>query len=392
MESLNNILDIVEEIEYVAGSQSANLKLIYESNKRLDKERRGIINFSEPVIKMGNIKLIFPKTTNLIQGYYGVHKSRFIEHLIATILMKTEYDAILDMEYSSSQEPYIILIDTEREQDTLAYSIQTIFKQAGYDIDAEIEEFFFYSSFIEIKKQERLESLQQLLADLRMKYPQKHFFLFIDTLTDLVSNFNDPKESSALVDYINVLRTKHECTIISVMHENPPSTGIAQKAKGHLGTLIVEKSSTVLSISYEKGSKDILKLEFKKTRRSRIPDTIQIKFDEYSKSLVKASESEIAELRQEKAHTRTVLQNLFMLLETAPDKCQQKSVCINKLTDSLNASERLIKARLKEIEENKLMLNHGYNLIIERDQSDSRKVIYRLESFSDTSNIFPSDK
>ena len=359
---MSKLINIAERAEHI---RPEGLKKVYEDARELDEARKRPVKFSDPLITMGEIKLIFPRSTNLVQGSYGVHKSRIIEHLIATILKGEGEEPILDLEYCGEKDPFVIWIDTEREKDVFLYAVQTILTHSGYNIADDIRDRLFFSSFVEYNREERVKRLEELLHDLRLQHKNKHITVFIDTLTDLVIDFNRPRESNVLIDLINKLRSRYEITFISVMHENPPTSGASGKAKGHLGTLIVDKSTTVMSIGYEKNSKEILAIDFLKTRRSRIPDKILVKYNESKKQLVRAVGYEIKGLSHEKAPTNKVAKELLSLLENPSITEMKRSEAIEKLVKVFGCGVKTIRKRLKIIEDEKILENHGYELKVE---------------------------
>lgn len=76
------------------------------------------------------------------------------------------------------------------------------------------------------------------------------FAVLIDGIGDLCSDPNDSEEAFALVAELHRLAIRHECTIVTVLHENPGSE--SGKTRGHLGSQLERKSETNLRLAKDK--------------------------------------------------------------------------------------------------------------------------------------------
>lgn len=72
--------------------------------------------------------------------------------------------------------------------------------------------------------------------------------VFLDGIVDLCGDYNDQKESRALVEYVRRMASKKKFLLISVLH-NARSTG---RARGHLGTELLNKGKCNINITKEK--------------------------------------------------------------------------------------------------------------------------------------------
>lgn len=80
--------------------------------------------------------------------------------------------------------------------------------------------------------------------------------VFIDGIRDLIGDFNDNAEASALVTDLMALATEMECCIWNVLHANPrPKNDDEGKMRGHLGTELGNKVTDTL-VSIKKKSPD----------------------------------------------------------------------------------------------------------------------------------------
>jgi hypothetical protein len=129
---------------------------------------------------------------------------------------------------------------------------------------------FDYISLLEFGREERFDMLNIVFrARIRKKFPM-HIFIVLDVITDCVFNFNDTKDSMKLIDMMNQTINRYDVTFLCLIHENP---GSADKARGHLGTEILNKASTVIQIGFEKDAQnhntDLLKVAYFKCRSSK---------------------------------------------------------------------------------------------------------------------------
>jgi len=369
-----NILPIDELAE--GRKTSPLLNKVLKSNLELDELRKSEITLSKPIITMRDTKLIFPNSTNVISGKIGTHKSRFMEHMIACILSSGDSTNLLELKYNKTMgEPFIIWIDTERSTDILGVSIQKTLLLAGFDISADISDKIFYTSFIEIDLPLRLDALNQLLNSIVNQHRNRQLFIFLDVFQDFVKDFNNSALSTELMTIINKMRSEFGATVILIIHEVQTINGT--KAKGHIGSIAQEKSTTIISLQYEEESKNIIKLDFRKTSRTAIPPPIRLKYNECSEQLEYASDSEIAELKQEKAPLTEVAKTILNLLKDGDRK--YKKEIINNLIQKYEASERTIKDRLSKIESESMLEDFGYELI---KTKEGVEVVYNVRKLS----------
>lgn len=172
----------------------------------------------------------------------------------------------------------VFYVDSERNiSEQYPYSLQQIILNAGYKIDDEVNNFDFIT-LIDIDRAQRFKAFSDYLEMIRQNH-HGHIFVVLDVLTDLVDNFNDPRSSMQLIDLLNKSINTYNITFC-IIHENPNQ----DKARGHLGTELFNKSSTTLSINYEKDSKgndlDVIKIQFRKCRASKKFDPLYVKFSE----------------------------------------------------------------------------------------------------------------
>jgi hypothetical protein len=84
----------------------------------------------------------------------------------------------------------------------------------------------------------------------------------IDGIKDLVKSINDEAEATGITDWLMRLSDNYHCHIITVLHQNKTDT----RARGHIGTEIINKGEMEVSVQVEKQNKDVSKVEVENGR------------------------------------------------------------------------------------------------------------------------------
>lgn len=338
-----------------------NLEKIIKGRNILRENVKNIITFSKPIITLNGEPLFYPRTINLIQGKSGTHKSRLAEHLCSALLKKngTSFD-LLGLEVSELNSTSVLYIDTERNlSEQYPYSLQQIILNAGYNLTDEISNFDFIT-LIDIERSERFNSFREYLEKIREDH-KGHIFVILDVITDLIENFNDPKPSLQLIDLLNSTINTYDITFLCIIHENP----FQEKARGHLGTELLNKSSTALSINYEKDSKgndqDIIKIQFLKNRSSKRIEPIYVKYSKDRHRLVFADSSEIEKAIYSKDIKANVFDIAKFLVDNLKGKISKKEL-LTVLKQEFKCTTRTIEDRLRDLQAGAGLNTLGYQL------------------------------
>ncbi len=341
--------------------ESPQLKLtrLLESQKKIKENKSKPINFSQPILWQKENPVFFPKTINVIQGKAGVHKSRLAETICAALLKTPDSNRdLLDFKTNLLSRYAVCYVDTERNlSDQLPYSLQQIQLKAGYTIQ-DNPYGFDYISLLEFAREERFDMLNIYLEHIRKQFPM-HLFIVLDVITDCVFNFNDTKDSMKLIDMMNQSINRYDVTFLCLIHENPGNT---DKARGHLGTEILNKASTVLQIGFEKDAQnhntDLIKVNFLKCRSSKKHDPFFVQYSNEEKGLVMAdpfSTQAILDKKNQKAALSETTELLAHLLQ--PEMSRKE--LIEVLTEELDCSKRTIVSRLKQITDNAVVIEQN---------------------------------
>jgi len=335
-------------------SPQIKLSRLLESQKKIKENKGKPINFSQPILWQKENPVFFPKTINVIQGKAGVHKSRLAETICAALLKTPESNRdLLHFKTNILTRYAVCYVDTERNlSDQLPYSLQQIQLKAGYPIE-DHPYGFDYISLLEFGREERFDMLNIYLEHIRKQFPM-HIFIVLDVITDCVFNFNDTKDSMKLIDMMNQSINRYDVTFICLIHENPGST---DKARGHLGTEILNKASTVIQIGFEKDAQnhntDLLKVAYLKCRSSKKHEPFYVQYSDTEKGLVLADFNTVNEVMDSR-NQKAALDETIELIGSVLIEPMSKTNLIEKLCFEMDCKERTIETRLKSIISNKL--------------------------------------
>lgn len=331
---------------------SDNLEKILSSRQQIKERKAKDVRFSQPVLKQGENAIIFPNTINVIQGQAGVHKSRLAENICAAFLKKHDcHNEHLGFKRTNFDANHLVLyVDTERnQQEQLPFSLQSIQVLAGYKKE-EHPHNFDYISLLEISRKDRFAALNESL-DYIITDKSKPTFIVLDVSTDCIEDFNRIDSSMELIDHMNKSINKHNVIFLCLIHENPRS----DKARGHFGSELMNKASTVMQVGYEKDAHnndtELIRIKYLKCRSSARHQPFYAKYSNEVKGLVLATPEDInnaSNARKMKGKLEDIAE--FILLHF-----QQKGTIINKadlfesLRKEFEMSDRTIQDRVDSI-------------------------------------------
>jgi hypothetical protein len=196
------------------------------------------------------------------------------------------------------------------------------------------------------------------LEHIRKQFPM-HIFIVLDVITDCVFNFNDTKDSMKLIDMMNQSINRYNVTFLCLIHENP---GSADKARGHLGTEILNKASTVMQIGFEKDAQnhntDLLKVAYLKCRSSKKHDSFYVQYSDTEKGLVMSDSNTTQTILDKKNHKAALSETLDLLAQILVSEMPRKEL-IELLMDELDCSKRTIISRLKQIADTAIVIEQN---------------------------------
>ncbi len=360
---------------------SAQLKLVLATSELLRQRKEKDIRFAEPILTQNGNPVFFPNTINLIQGQAGVHKSRLVENICAALLkLPQNENELLGFTRTSPNADYtVVYVDTERNlTEQFPFALQSILVNAGYD-KKENPPNFKYISLLQISRKDRFMVLDSYFKHLR-KIAKNPMFIVLDVSTDCIEDFNRTDKSMELIDLMNMAVNEYNIVFLCLIHENPGS----EKARGHFGTELMNKSSTSMQIGFEKDANknntDIIRVKYKKCRSTIAHMPIFMKYSAEKRGLVLADVAEInksIDSRKQKANDEELGGLLISLLGEGEEITRQS--LIDKLCEELEVKSRTVESRLKEIVENELVIREGDSKLFTLVKcKKSKEVVYRL--------------
>lgn len=355
---------------------------IIETREIIAEARKKEINFKEPFLWLNGDPVFFPNTINIIQGKAGMHKSRLAEIIAAAILKALNCkNELLGFVANEKYNYNVCYVDTERNiRDQLPFSMRRLMQQAGHDPAIELDNFEAIS-LLEFDREDRFTALEDYIREMK-RFNSGHTVIILDVITDCLNNFNDAKDSLHLIDLMNRCINSQDVTFICLIHENP---GIgSDKARGHLGTEILNKATTAIQVGFEKDKSgnlmDILKISFIKCRNSRKHQPTYAYYSDIEKGLMLADSKLVQESldkKREKASLEEVKAQLKILLTGS----MKKADLVAHLMRDLNASEKTIENRLTEIYKQTFELENMHHQLCRLNKTTKTKdgIEYYLE-------------
>jgi len=384
LEQIANNIDL-NELQSERGDQvvSNNLKTVLATREKLKEIKANEIRFSEPVLKQGENAVIFPHTINVIQGQAGVHKSRLAENICAAFLKlngcQNELLGFNRLNFNATHT--VVYVDTERNlSEQLPYALQSIQIKAGYN-RADHPSNFEYISLLQISRKERFAALNEYLNHIRQK-TNSPLFIVLDVSTDCIEDFNKTDKSMELIDLMNVAINEHNVIFLCLIHENPKS----DKARGHFGTELMNKASTVMQVGFEKDASqndtDIIRVKYLKCRSTARHTPFYIKYSNEAKGLVLADASEVSGVvnsRKHKASNEDMIE--FIELYLGDGSTLSRTDLLDKLCKDFKASQRTIESRISEMMlANTEMYDCKGNVCTLAKEIEGKTIYYKLKS------------
>lgn len=358
-------------------SRPALLKILLLAQESI-KQRATEASIEEPpfLLQYGQA-ILFLRTVNIIQGQNGSHKSRIVA-LMAAVILAGPSAVCETLGFTRRPGRYgVVYIDTERNLSSeYPAAIQRLKLWAGYQRE-QIPANLWHTSLIGItNRAERFEALTAYLEHVRTEAQGMHLIVVIDIITDCIEDFNDSRDSLQFVDMLNESINTYDVTFICVIHENPSTN----KARGHLGTEIINKGGTALQIGYIKAAgntaTDVLELRYVKRRHGRPGLTYHARYDEATQQFAPATQTQVSEARAARQKVATADQ-LPAALSAALSQPSTQQEVVAALCEKLQAGERTIRTRLKEAVGNTFPNEQGQTVRLETTKQGT-KTLYQL--------------
>jgi hypothetical protein len=363
---------ITKQPKVTSESQNLLSELLQNEREILEKSC-GKIEFSQPILTIDGVGVIYSNTITTIQGQKGVHKSRLTEVIAAAFLKRNQSNDCLGFKTAPLKQFQVVYVDTERNvKDQFPYALQKIKVAAGHEKTIQMPNLRALS-LIRISRQQRFDALDVYLDFITSETVDGvQSVIILDVITDCVSSFNNAEESMKLLDKINHMINDFEISFINVIHENPSSFG-ESKARGHLGTELINKSSQVIQIGFEKNKNgtrtDLIVIKFLHSRNTARLDPIYVFYCDKEKTLILADE-EFIQTQQNLKVEKASIEELKKWLTDNLSSDISKVDLLDDLKNEFHCGSRVLEDRLKQL------IKDSY---LEKFK-DGRDVFYRLNN------------
>lgn len=352
---------------------------LLKTQKELTQRKAKLIHKVPPLLFHKDIGISYPRTINVIQGKADVHKSRLAETICSALIKKESWDTnVLHFRKNTQQAVSICYVDTERNlTEQFPYALQQILKKAGYQREDTPKD-FDYISLLQVPRKDRFFALTSYIKRVKQMYAG-HVIIILDVITDCIQDFNKSSDSMQLIDLMNDSINSEDVTFLALIHENP---GSADKARGHLGTELLNKATTAIQIGFEKDSNrrptDLIVLNILKFRGGKRPEPFYMKYCEQTNGLVEADADHIEESarsRRTKADLFEIQQQISRLLRSSI----QGRTLVEELAAYFDCNERTIRERLQECIDKRAPIANGKGIpSVLQKKKEGKEVFYSL--------------
>lgn len=208
----------------------------------------------EPLITLDGIPICTRGNFSVIIGLPGSRKSFLCTGIAGSILNE---DGFLGMNCPNGVKK-LLWIDTEQAPGHVARIGKRLNRIARLPVDINSKD------SIIIMLREFSPSDRRKMVEFAIKYYNPDMVV-LDGLSDLITDPNNPEQSTEVISYLMDVTKKLDCHIMTVIHSNIGS----EKARGHLGSEALRKCEMAISIVAD-GDNSLCK--FDKTRDVRPND------------------------------------------------------------------------------------------------------------------------
>ncbi|MCC4230035.1 AAA family ATPase [Zunongwangia profunda] len=344
--------EVLEELEVKATDELKPPKIAWKQGNGPDSPILGTL---------GNFSLIIGKAKS--------RKSFFINIAVSAVLKN---DLLLNQFRGClpNDKKQVLYFDTEQSK----YHVQLALKRICRQIDVKIPEDLNTYHLRSKNPAERLAIIEHAIYN-----TSNLGFVVIDGIKDLVTSINDEAEATMIASKLLKWTEEKEIHIVTVLHQNKSDNN----ARGHIGTELINKSETVLSVTKNEQDKDISIVEAQLCRNKE-PEPFAFEINEDGLPII----AEDFELRTE---TR---KNKFDILDLEHFKIYQILTEIYSKGENFTYSELVIQIKIayKNQFKNKLGTNRAKELVTYCKNNnwliqDKPKAPYTLGKFKEDESI-----
>lgn len=190
----------------------------------------------KPLVTHDGAPVVSEGELTIIAGAKKTYKS----HIAYSIALAAMGAPCVGFESAVSSSAQVALFDTEQPSSRLSHGIRKMSTHLGVkNIDAYLN--------VRHWKGEAPAMMRECLPGFIAKYMPK--IVILDGIADFVDDVNSIVESRQVVELLQSCAEEYNCAIVAIIHYNPYS----QKERGHLGTILANKTDGYISLSRKAG-------------------------------------------------------------------------------------------------------------------------------------------
>lgn len=197
-----------------------------------------------PVYTLGDTPVAFNGDLTVIVADRGVGKSSFLAAGLASPMTEGSGADFLGFRSANPTGKRMIHIDTEQSPDDFDALVRRATRRARIERTPSWLRSVYLTG---CEPFEVLAALEQMLIDSASEGDAVHS-VWLDGVGDCAKSVNDELETKQVVRRLHAMAIRFDCPIITVLHLNP---GSDFKSRGHLGSEIERKSTSVLKLKKE---------------------------------------------------------------------------------------------------------------------------------------------
>ena len=175
----------------------------------------------------------------------GKAKSRKSFLISIAVSSATKNGLVLDLIRSDiSHQPEVLYFDTEQSK----YHVQLALKRICKQIDINNPQNLTVYGLRKYEPKERLALIEHAIYNM-----VNVGFVVIDGIKDLITSINDEEQATMITSKLLKWTEERNIHIVTVLHQNKSDLN----ARGHVGTELINKAETILSVTKADGDNDI---------------------------------------------------------------------------------------------------------------------------------------
>lgn len=225
------------------------------------------------LMTINDYKLFSCRSINLIYGQTSTAKSTLAHCVVISLISEDGIYEDLKLRKATQKNVKVVWIDSELSTNEFTKARNKILKNSNcYPEDLRLLPIRIQN----IEPKERVDAIVKVVDLVCRDFPSTHVVVLVDTITDLVRDYNSLEESENAVKSLLSIIDRKDCTIIGVMHQTDNFKG-KSKPIGHFGSALNRKCSSILRISKNSGS---FKIYNEKNRNQKEFESIDAEFGE----------------------------------------------------------------------------------------------------------------